>query len=71
MKSHGLALMLTIQADKPEAVILTGDLAYADDYDADNRFGFQPRWDIWGRLTQPIFSTIPLITGIGVLHFAS
>ena len=53
------------QADKPDAVLLAGDLTYADDYNGDDRFGFQPRWDIWGRLSQALFATVPLITGIG------
>ena len=53
------------QADKPDAVVLAGDLTYADDYNADDRFGYQPRWDIWGRISQSLFSTIPLIAGIG------
>ena len=55
-----------MQADKPDAIILTGDLSYADDYNADDRFGYQPRWDIWGRFTQFLFANIPLIPTIGV-----
>ena len=57
--------MSSLQADKPDAVVLAGDLTYADDYNADDRTGYQPRWDIWGRITQSLFSTIPLITTIG------
>ncbi len=54
-----------VQADTPGAVLLTGDLSYADDYDELNRYGYQPRWDIWGRLTQAVFANVPLIAGIG------
>jgi len=54
-----------VQADTPGAVLLAGDLTYADDYNNNDRFGYQPRWDIWGRLTQPVFATVPLITTIG------
>ena len=42
-------------------------LQYADDYNGLDRYGYQPRWDIWGRLTQSIFANIPLIAGIGAL----
>jgi len=40
-------------------------LSYADDYNLIDKFGYQPRWDTWGRLTQPAFATVPLVTGIG------
>lgn len=60
-----LTKLIAVQADKPDAVILTGDLSYADDYNADDRFGYQPRWDIWGRFTQFLFAYVPLITTIG------
>ena len=53
------------QADKPNAVMMVGDLAYADDYNLDDRVGYQPRWDIWGRVTQALFSTIPFFSCIG------
>ena len=53
------------QADKPDIVLFPGDLSYADDYNLIDKFGYQPRWDIWGRLTQATFATIPLVTGIG------
>ena len=58
-------VLIPVQADKPDVVLLPGDLAYADDYNADDRFGYQPRWDIWGRLSQSLFSTVPLIPTIG------
>ena len=38
---------------------------YADDYNLIDKFGYQPRWDTWGRLTQSAFATVPLVTGIG------
>ena len=53
------------QQDKPQAVLLPGDLSYADDYNLDDRFGYQPRWDAWGRLSQKLFGTVPLVSGIG------
>ena len=40
---------------------------YADDYNELDRYGYQPRWDTWGRLTQSVFANIPLITTIGAL----
>ncbi len=46
-------------------MLLPGDLSYADDYNLIDKFGYQPRWDTWGRLTQSTFATIPLVTGIG------
>ncbi len=46
-------------------MLLPGDLSYADDYNLDDRFGYQPRWDAWGRLSQKLFGTVPLISGIG------
>ena len=46
-------------------MLFPGDLSYADDYNLIDKFGYQPRWDIWGRLTQSTFATIPLVTGIG------
>ena len=58
-------LGLYAQLNKPDAVLLPGDLSYADDYNLDDRFGYQPRWDAWGRLSQKLFGTVPLITGIG------
>ena len=48
-------------------MLLPGDLSYADDYNLDDRFGYQPRWDAWGRLSQKLFGTVPLISGIGAL----
>eukprot|EP00899_Mesostigma_viride_P027463 jgi/Mesvir1/7901/Mv11831-RA.1 len=39
------------------AVLYAGDLSYAD--------GFQPRWDSWGRLVQPIAGKIPFMTVAG------
>jgi len=54
-----------LQADKPDIIILPGDLTYADDYNADDRTGYQPRWDIWGRLTQFLFSGTILVPTIG------
>ena len=53
------------QADSPDIVLFPGDLSYADDYNLIDKFGYQPRWDTWGRLTQPAFATVPLVTGIG------
>lgn len=30
-----------------------GDLSYAD--------GYQPRWDSWGRLVEPVHATLPIM----------
>ncbi|GAQ84117.1 Purple acid phosphatases superfamily protein [Klebsormidium nitens] len=37
-----------------DMVILAGDLSYADRY--------QPRWDTWGRLVEPVFSRAPFMS---------
>ena len=58
------------QEDTPDIVLLPGDLSYADDYNLIDKFGYQPRWDIWGRLSQSVFATIPLVTGIGARQHA-
>ena len=57
----------------PRFVVLTGDFCYADAYYSngslralgswtDTRYqpSYQPRWDAWGRLVSPLFSTVPL-----------
>ena len=62
-----------MQADNADIIILPGDLTYADDYNADDRVGYQPRWDIWGRLSQFLFANTILVPTIGArdLHHAS
>jgi hypothetical protein len=37
-----------------DMVLLAGDLSYADRY--------QPRWDTWGRLVEPVFSRAPFMS---------
>ena len=37
---------------RADSVVIAGDLSYAD--------GEQPRWDSFGRLTQPLASTVPI-----------
>ena len=58
-------LLWLAQADTPDIILFPGDLSYADDYNLIDTFGYQPRWDEWGRLTQQAFATVPLVTGIG------
>jgi len=54
------------QADKPDIIILPGDMSYADDYNGFDPLGYQPRWDIWGRLTQFLFANTILVPTIGL-----
>ena len=54
-----------MQLNKPDAVLLPGDISYADDYNLDDQLGYQPRWDTFGRMSQKLFGTVPVITGIG------
>jgi len=55
-----------VQADKPDIIILPGDMSYADDYNGFDPLGYQPRWDIWGRLTQFLFANTILVPTIGL-----
>ena len=62
---------LSVQNDSAQAIFLFGDLAYADDYNGHNtgqRNGYQPRWDTWGQMLQPIISHLPFISLMGKLH---
>ena len=42
-----------IISSRPQSVLNVGDLSYAD--------GYQPRWDSWGRLTEPLAASVPLM----------
>jgi len=46
-----------IQQSNVQAIMLVGDLSYAD--------GDQPRWDSWGNLVQPLSSTMAVNTILG------
>lgn len=62
---------LAVQNDSAQAIFLFGDLAYADDYNGHNtgqRNGYQPRWDTWGQMMQPIISHLPFISLMGKLY---
>lgn len=62
---------LAVQNDNAQAIFLFGDLSYADDYNGHNtgqRNGYQPRWDTWGQMMQPIISHLPFISLMGNLH---
>lgn len=57
-------------ASQPDLVMLGGDFGYADDWlDATTRlpYGFygtytyQPKWDTWGRLYEPLLSHVPFM----------
>ena len=53
-----LASILASHANAPFAsALLVGDLSYAD--------GSQPVWDEWGRLVDPLASTLPMWTAVG------
>lgn len=59
---------LSVQNDSAQAIFLFGDLAYADDYNGHStgqRNGYQPRWDTWGQMMQPIISHLPFISLMG------
>lgn len=54
--------------DDASAIFLFGDLAYADDYNGHStgqRNGYQPRWDTWGQMMQPIISHLPFVSLMG------
>lgn len=60
--AHGL------MNDSAQAIFLFGDLSYADDYNGHNtgqRNGYQPRWDTWGQMMQPIISHLPFLSLMG------
>jgi len=48
---------------KPEVVLLTGDLSYAD--------GFYPRWDSFGIMFEPLGAKIPVMTCPGNHEYGS
>ena len=57
-----------MQNDSAQAIFLFGDLSYADDYNGHNtgqRNGYQPRWDTWGQMMQPIISHLPFLSLMG------
>lgn len=61
-----------LMANKPPVVVLTGDFSYADDYAEDGSHGprftpttYPPRWDAWGRLMQPLTSSVPFMGLVG------
>ncbi len=61
-----------LQSDDAQAILLFGDLAYADDYNGysvGQRNGYQPRWDTWGQMMQPIISHLPFLSLMGRLPF--
>lgn len=61
-----------LQNDSAQAILLFGDLAYADDYNGystGQRNGYQPRWDTWGQMMQPIISHLPFLSLMGRLPF--
>ena len=51
------AIMAAHGAVPFQAALLVGDLSYAD--------GTQSVWDEWGRLVEPLASTIPMLTAVG------
>lgn len=59
---------MVLQNDMAQAILLFGDLSYADDYNGHStgqRNGYQPRWDTWGQLMQPIISHLPFLSVMG------
>lgn len=62
------ATVYGLQSDNAQAILLFGDLAYADDYNGHStgqRNGYQPRWDTWGQMMQPIISHLPFLSLMG------
>jgi hypothetical protein len=51
-------------ADAPEALVIVGDLSYADsgDESTDDRPCGQDRWDSWFQMMQPLFSNTLIMT---------
>lgn len=59
---------MVLQNDMAQAILLIGDLSYADDYNGHStgqRNGYQPRWDTWGQMMQPIISHLPFLSVMG------
>ncbi|KAK2079134.1 hypothetical protein QBZ16_002825 [Prototheca wickerhamii] len=66
-------------ADNPQVILHVGDLSYADDYLTNGTVWppvyngttthpaatFQPRWDSWQQLVQPLLSKIPFVPTAG------
>ncbi|KAI8477256.1 MAG: Metallo-dependent phosphatase-like protein [Monoraphidium minutum] len=55
---------------KPDIQLLLGDFCYADQWQGPgarispelaNRYTYQPKWDTWGRLFEPLLSRVPLL----------
>jgi hypothetical protein len=62
---------------QPDVIVNVGDYTYANDHASDNPSdaktnggdigSYQPRWDAWARMTQPLFSRVPFV-GTGGNH---
>ncbi|OLQ13473.1 Purple acid phosphatase 18 [Symbiodinium microadriaticum] len=52
-----------LQGLKPELVLLTGDLSYAD--------GYYPRWDSYGIMAEPLNARVPVMSCPGNHEYAS
>ncbi|WIA11592.1 hypothetical protein OEZ85_011697 [Tetradesmus obliquus] len=57
-------------ASQPSLVMLGGDFTYADTWlkpdehipeEVQGPYSYQPKWDTWGRLFEPLLSRVPLI----------
>jgi hypothetical protein len=51
---------------KPDVAVLLGDFCYADETSSDGQSevvgsSYQPLWDVFARLTQPLLSQVPLL----------
>ena len=46
---HSVSTLDHLMAHEPHSILFAGDLSYAD--------GYQPRWDSWARMMQPLTAT--------------
>ncbi|KAL3152817.1 hypothetical protein ABBQ38_012398 [Trebouxia sp. C0009 RCD-2024] len=66
--AYSNATVYGLMNDMAQAILLIGDLSYADDYNGHStgqRNGYQPRWDTWGQMMQPIISHLPFLSVMG------
>jgi len=66
-----------VGAEKPNVVLNIGDLPYADNFLPNGKEGtikkykyflsYQPRWDMYGRMLQPLSTWVPVMTSTGGL----
>eukprot|EP00878_Enallax_costatus_P040071 GHUV01046052.1.p1 GENE.GHUV01046052.1~~GHUV01046052.1.p1 ORF type:complete len:192 (+),score=20.32 GHUV01046052.1:1236-1811(+) len=68
-QTYNTSVMLDhLRATNPELVLLVGDFTYADEWltletrlPDGLKYTYQPKWDTWSRLFQPLLSHVPVI----------